>query len=85
MAKTKEELDALKSEVDTINEKLGKLSDEEIKYVSGGDGQKEGENLWLDTIKGQENKRGSMLEAHGNHERKRDVWLEIHGPNHKKA
>ena len=36
MSKTKEELDALKEEVDTVNEKLQELTPEEIAQVTGG-------------------------------------------------
>ena len=34
--KTKEELKALKEEVETINKKLAELSEEELEQVSGG-------------------------------------------------
>lgn len=34
--KTKEELNALKNEVDTLNKKLAELSEEELKEVTGG-------------------------------------------------
>ena len=36
MSKTKEELDALKEEVETVNEKLAELTPEEIAQVNGG-------------------------------------------------
>ena len=36
--KTKEELNALKEEVETLNKKLHELTEEELKQVSGGDG-----------------------------------------------
>ena len=36
--KTKEELNALKEEVETLNKKLHELTDEELAQVSGGDG-----------------------------------------------
>ena len=35
--KTKEELNALKEEVETLNQKLAELTDEELAEVSGGD------------------------------------------------
>ena len=35
--KTKEELNALKAEVETLNKKLHELTDEELKQVVGGD------------------------------------------------
>ena len=34
--KTKEELNALKEEVETLNSKLAELSEDELKQVSGG-------------------------------------------------
>ena len=34
--KTKEELNALKEEVETLNKKLNELSEEELSQVSGG-------------------------------------------------
>ena len=34
--KTKEELNALKEEVDTLNKKLAELSEDELKQVTGG-------------------------------------------------
>ena len=36
MAKTKEELDALKEEVEAENEKLQELTEEELEKVTGG-------------------------------------------------
>ena len=36
--KTKEELNALKEEVETLNKKLHELTDEELAQVSGGKG-----------------------------------------------
>ena len=36
--KTKEELNALKEEVETVNEKLQKLTPEELEQVNGGKG-----------------------------------------------
>ena len=38
MSKTKEELDAIKEEVETVNEKLQKLTPEELEQVNGGKG-----------------------------------------------
>ena len=35
--KTKEELNALKNEVETMNKKLSELSEEELEQVAGGD------------------------------------------------
>lgn len=34
--KTKEELNTLKEEIDTLNKKLAELTDEELKQVAGG-------------------------------------------------
>ena len=36
MSKTKEELDALKEEVESVNEKLKELTPEELEQVNGG-------------------------------------------------
>ena len=36
MAKTKEELNKLKEEVEAVNEKLQELTDEELEQVTGG-------------------------------------------------
>ena len=36
MSKTKEELDALKEEVNNVNEKLKELTPEELEQVNGG-------------------------------------------------
>lgn len=36
--KTKEELNALKEEVETLNKKLAELSEDELKLVTGGTG-----------------------------------------------
>ena len=36
MAKTQEELNSLKEEVETLNNKLKELTDEELKQVTGG-------------------------------------------------
>ena len=38
MSKTKEELNALKEEVEAVNEKLQELTEEEIAQVNGGVG-----------------------------------------------
>ena len=37
MSKSKEELKALKEEVEAVNEKLVELTEEELKQVTGGD------------------------------------------------
>lgn len=39
MEKTQEELNALKEEVETLDEKLHELTEEELAKVSGGDGK----------------------------------------------
>ena len=36
MAKTAEELNAIKEEIETLNEKLVELSEEDLKQVTGG-------------------------------------------------
>ena len=36
MSKSKEELNALKEEVETVNEKLQELTEEELEQVTGG-------------------------------------------------
>ena len=36
MAKTQEELNAIKKEIETLNNKLKELTDEELKQVAGG-------------------------------------------------
>ena len=36
MAKTKEDLNALKKEVETLNKKLAELTEEELEQVTGG-------------------------------------------------
>ena len=36
MSKTKEELNALKEEVESVNEKLQELTEEELEQVTGG-------------------------------------------------
>ena len=41
--KTKEELNALKNEVEALNAKLAELNEDEMKEVTGGD-----ENEWID-------------------------------------
>ena len=38
MSKTKEELNKIKEEVETVNEKLQKLTPEELEQVNGGKG-----------------------------------------------
>ncbi len=37
--KTKEELNALKEEVETVSRKLAELTDEELEQVAGGNGE----------------------------------------------
>ena len=39
MAKSKEELDALKAKIKELKNELGALSEEELKQVAGGDGE----------------------------------------------
>ena len=42
--KTKEELNALKEEVETVNKELHELTEEELEQVSGGYRERNGEN-----------------------------------------
>ena len=37
--KTKEELNAIKEEVETVSRKLHELTEEELKYIAGGDSE----------------------------------------------
>ena len=45
MAKTQEELNAIKEEVESMNKKLAELTDEELKQVTGGNIEQEIKNL----------------------------------------
>ena len=51
--KTKEELNALKEEVETMNKKLAELSEEELEQVAGGGSESEisGSGLFIPTPK----------------------------------
>ena len=44
--KTKEELSALKEEVEALNRKLRELTDEELEQVTGGLAQPSGTDFW---------------------------------------
>ena len=44
--KTKEELNALKEEVETVSKKLHELTDEELEQVSGGIAQPSVTDFW---------------------------------------
>ena len=59
MAKTKEELNELKIEYESLNEKLKELSDDELKQVTGGI-----TSLWSETLETAE-----LLENGGQHQR----------------
>ena len=49
--KTKEELNALKEEVETVSKKLAELSEEELEQISGGIKiAVENESSWFQTI-----------------------------------
>ncbi len=48
--KSKEELNTIKEEVETLNNKLAELTDEELAQVSGGDGVTVPDWLRLDGI-----------------------------------
>ena len=54
MSKTKEELNALKKEVEAVNEKLHKLTPEELEQVTGG---------WIATIAGAGARFASVTEG----------------------
>ena len=56
MAKTQEELNALKEEVETLNKKLAELSEEELAQVSGGWVYRDIE-ISLESENGEEEKR----------------------------
>ena len=45
MAKTQEELNAIKEEVESMNKKLAELTEEELKQVAGGNIEQEIKNL----------------------------------------
>ena len=49
--KTKEELNALKEEVETLNKKLHELTEEELEQVSGGLGPSNGKKKKLYCVK----------------------------------
>ena len=51
--KTQEELNALKDEVETLNEKLAELTDEELKQVTGGKTNVENPDGTITLYKGQ--------------------------------
>ena len=58
MAKTQEELNIIKKEVETLNKKLSALTEEELKQVIGGFGPSgdpldplDGEHSWCDECK----------------------------------
>ena len=55
--KTKEELNALKDEVETLNEKLAELTEEELAQVSGGWVYRDIE-ISLESENGEEEKQG---------------------------
>lgn len=44
--KSKEELNAIKEEVETLNKKLVELNDEELAQVFGGEDEGQNEKLW---------------------------------------
>ena len=58
MAKTQDELKELKEEYEKLNEKLKELSDDELKYVTGG------ASPWLEALEASE-----LLENGGQHQR----------------
>ncbi len=46
--KTKEELNALKEEVETLNKTLAELSEDELKQVAGGGDNQSREEKWFE-------------------------------------
>ena len=69
--KTKEELNAIKAEVETLNRKLAELSEDELKQVVGGVGiEREklldplGQKFWISDIDLPENWSGIGPEAY---------------------
>ena len=44
--KTKEELNAIKEEIETLNNKLAELNEEELEQVSGGTDNQSRETPW---------------------------------------
>ena len=51
MSKTKEELDALKEEINKVNEKICELTPEELEQVTGGEAPSILTNLGLGAIR----------------------------------
>ena len=51
--KTQEELNALKEEVETLNEKLKELTEEELAQVSGGDWDYQDIEIFLESENGE--------------------------------
>ena len=73
--KTKEELNAIKEEVETMNKKLAELNDEEMAYVSGG--SHEGETNWF-SIPGPVD---PLIQKQSGDSREGDTnWFSIPGP-----
>ena len=56
--KTKEELSALKEEVETLNRKLRELTEEELAQVSGGGWVYQDIEISLESENGEEEKQG---------------------------
>ena len=56
--KTKEELSALKEEVETLSKKLAELNEEELEQVAGGWGYKEHEVFLSESENGEGEKQG---------------------------
>lgn len=64
MAKTKEELNQLKVEYETLNNKLKELSENELDYVSGGLAMGPSIYAYTDTIKSNENDESNPTIVH---------------------
>lgn len=53
MAKSKDELNALKKDIEKLDKKLAELSDDEMKAVAGGAvADKENQSIWFNVIDG---------------------------------
>ena len=63
MAKTKEELNTLKQELESLTTKLQQLTEDELKQVTGGYPDPLGEYLTFDSLDNQTVKNGILKDA----------------------
>ena len=63
MAKTQEELNQLKTEYETLTNKLQELTEDELKQVTGGYPDPLGEYLTFDSLDNQTEKNGILKDA----------------------